>query len=105
MPTQWTFYGADMNSDAGFLSIYGNDVEKYPKVRALLTGLKVRYAFVGKGKVTSSTQNDVGLSHLDTSPGFKLVYRNPDAAIYEIEGQQGVVTSGAASGSKAGDGQ
>src|SRR5436305_5704060 len=105
MPTQWTYFGAALNTDVGFLTIYGNDVDKYPKVRALLTDMKVRYAFVGKDKVTPDAKKDAGLSHLDTTPGFKLVYRNPGAAIYEIEGQQGVVTSGAAPGSKAGDGQ
>ncbi|WP_290055747.1 DUF6541 family protein [Amycolatopsis solani] len=105
MPTQWNFYGAEFDTDAGYLSVFANDVEKYPKVRELLTDLKVRYAFVGAGKVTPTTQNDVGLQHLDTSPGFKLVYRNAGAKIYEIEGQQGVVTAGAAPGSAAGNGQ
>ncbi|MDQ7804735.1 hypothetical protein Q5425_13390 [Amycolatopsis sp. A133] len=105
MPTQWNFYGAEFDTDAGYLSVFGNDVEKYPKVRKLLTDLKVRYAFVGEGKVTATTQNDVGLQHLDTSPGFKLVYRNGGVKIYEIEGQQGVVTAGAAPGSAAGNGQ
>ncbi|WP_086862208.1 DUF6541 family protein, partial [Amycolatopsis lexingtonensis] len=105
MPTQWNFYGAEFDTDAGYLSVFANDVEKYPKVRELLTDLKVRYAFVGAGKVTPTTQNDVGLQHLDTSPGFKLVYRNAGAKIYEIEGQQGVVAAGAAPGSAAGNGQ
>ncbi|MEQ0559121.1 DUF6541 family protein [Amycolatopsis sp. NEAU-NG30] len=105
MPTQWNFYGAEFDTDAGYLSVFANDVEKYPKVRKLLTDLKVRYAFVGSGKVTATTQNDVGLQHLDTSPGFKLVFRNAGAKIYEIEGQQGVVAAGAAPGSAAGNGQ
>ncbi len=105
MPTQWNFYGAEFDTDAGYLSVFANDVEKYPKVRELLTDLKVRYAFVGSGKVTPTTQNDVGLQHLDSSPGFKLVYRNAGAKIYEIEGQQGVVAAGAAPGSAAGNGQ
>jgi hypothetical protein len=104
MPTQWNFYGAEMDTDAGYLSVFANDVEKYPKVRQLLTDLKVRYAFVGSGKVTKTTENDVGLQHLSTSPGFKLVYRNAGASIYEIEGQQGVVASGAAAGSAVGNG-
>ncbi|MFG1640763.1 DUF6541 family protein [Amycolatopsis sp. NPDC049252] len=105
MPTQWNFYGAELNTDAGYLSVYANEVEKYPEVRRLLTNLKVRYAFVGEGKVTKTTPNDVGLLNLDKSPGFKLVYHNAGASIYEIEGQQGVVTSGAAPGSPAGNGQ
>ncbi|MEA5359362.1 DUF6541 family protein [Amycolatopsis sp., V23-08] len=105
MPTQWNFYGAELNTDAGYLSVYANEVEKYPEVRRLLTNLKVRYAFVGDGKVTKTTPNDVGLLGLDKSPGFKLVYHNAGASIYEIEGQQGVVASGAAPGSPAGNGQ
>ncbi|MEV6639897.1 DUF6541 family protein [Amycolatopsis sp. NPDC051371] len=105
LPTQWTFYGAGPATDAGYLSVFGNDVDKYPKVRELLTDLKVRYAFVGAGKVTPTAVSDAGLQHLDTNPSFKLVYRNAGASIYEIEGQQGVVTSGAAPGSSPGDGQ
>jgi hypothetical protein len=105
MPTQWNFYGAELNTDVGYLSVYANEVEKYPEVRRLLTNLKVRYAFVGQGKVTKTTPNDVGLLDLDKSPGFKLVYHNAGASIYEIEGQQGVVASGAAPGSTPGNGQ
>lgn len=104
-PVEWTFYGASPGTDAAYLSIFLNDVEKYPKVREDLTDLRVRYVFVGAGKVTKSTPNSSGLKHLDTSPGFKLVFRNDGASIYEIEGQQGVVTSGAASGSKPADGK
>ncbi|RSM39686.1 hypothetical protein DMA12_29395 [Amycolatopsis balhimycina DSM 5908] len=107
MPTQWSFYGSDKgtNTDEQYLSVFANDLGKYPRVRKALTDLKVRYAFVGKGKVMADRPNDVGLKNLDVTPGFKLVFRNAGASIYEIEGQQGVVTSGAAPGSTAGNGQ
>ncbi len=104
-PVEWTFYGAEPDSPAGYLSVYLDDVDKYPHVRELLTDLKVRYVFVGKGKVTSETNSGPGLSHLDTTPGFKVVFQNPGSTIYEIEGQQGVVAAGAAPGSAAGNGQ
>jgi hypothetical protein len=104
-PVEWTFYGAERDTPAGYLSVYLNDIDKYPRVRELLTDLKVRYVFIGKGKVTTTTQSGVGLDHLESGTGFKLVYRNAGASIYEIEGQQGVVTAGAAPGSAAGDGQ
>jgi hypothetical protein len=105
MPTQWNYYGAEPNTDAGYLSVFADDVTRIPKVRKVLTDLKVRYAFVGTGKVTATTQNDVALKHLDGMPGFKLVFRNAGASIYEIEGQQAAVTAGAASGSSAGNGK
>ncbi|MCR6481309.1 hypothetical protein M8542_00610 [Amycolatopsis sp. OK19-0408] len=104
-PVEWTFYGAEPDTPAGYLSVYLNDIDKYPHVRELLTDLKVRYVFVGKGMVTKDTKSGVGLDHLESGTGFKLVFRNPGASVYEIEGQQGVVTSGAAIGSAAGDGQ
>jgi hypothetical protein len=104
-PVEWTFYGAEPNTPAGYLAVYLNDIGKYPRVRELLTDLKVRYVFVGKGRVTTGTHNGVGLDHLESDPGFKLVFRNPGASVYEIEGQEGVVTSGAAPGSAAGHGK
>ncbi|HKN51109.1 MAG TPA: hypothetical protein VJX66_01345, partial [Amycolatopsis sp.] len=75
------------------------------KVRESLTKLRVRYVFVGKGKVTLTTRNSVGLLHLDSTPGFKQVFQNDKASIYEIEGQQGVVTAGAATGSDTAHGK
>jgi hypothetical protein len=104
-PVEWTFYGAEGNTPAAYLSVYLDDIDRFPHVRELLTDLKVRYVFVGKGKVTPDTYNGPGLSHLDTTPGFKRVFQNPGASVYEIEGQQGVVAAGAAPGSAAGNGQ
>lgn len=98
-PVEWTFYGSAPGTKAAFLSIFLNDIDKYPKVRDDLTDLRVRYVFVGNGRVTKTTPNSVGLKRLDTTPGFKLVFKNAGASIYEIEGQQGVVTAGAAPGS------
>jgi hypothetical protein len=104
-PVEWTFYGAEPNTPAGYLSIYLDDIDKYPHVRELLTDLKVRYVFVGKGKVTSGTPSGAAIGHVESDPDFKLVFHNPGASVYEIAGQQGVVTAGAAPGSAAGDGQ
>jgi hypothetical protein len=103
-PIEWTFYGAEYDSPAGYLSVYLNDIDKYPAVRKTLTDLKVRYVFLGKGKVTTTTPRGVGLDHLESGTGFKLVFSNPGAQVYEIEGQQGVVASGATPGSAAANG-
>ncbi|MEU4518035.1 DUF6541 family protein [Amycolatopsis sp. NPDC024027] len=104
-PTQWNYYGAPPASDIGYVSAYANRLEADPRARKILRELKVRYAFVGQGNAVPDGQNDPGLLNLDTAPGFKLVYRNAGASIYEIAGQQDVVTAGAAPGSGAGDGR
>jgi hypothetical protein len=104
-PVEWTYYGADRSTPAGYLSVYLNDLDKNAKVRKTLTDLKVRYAIVGKGLVTKDTKSSVGFLRLDSTPGFKQVFKNDGATIYEIEGQQGVVTSGAASGAAPANGQ
>ena len=102
-PTQWNYYGALHASDVGYVSAFANRVESDPRVRKILRELKVRYAFVGKGNAVPNQRNDPGLLNLDAAPGFKLVYRNAGASVYEIEGQQDVVTAGAATGSTAGN--
>ncbi|WP_410637289.1 DUF6541 family protein [Amycolatopsis sp. lyj-346] len=102
-PTQWNYYGAPRTSDVGYVSAFANRLETDPRARKVLRELKVRYAFVGQGNAVPDQRNDPGLLNLDTAPGFKLVYRNAGASIYEIAGQQDVVTAGAAPGSTAGD--
>jgi hypothetical protein len=104
-PVEWTFYGAERGTDENYLSVFLNDINKYPKVRTTLTKLRVRYAFVGRGRVTSDTPHSAGLLYLNTTPGFKLVFQNSGASIYEIEGQQDVITAGAAVGSDAAHGK
>jgi hypothetical protein len=104
-PVEWTFYGAEPGTQAAYLSVFLNDLDRYPKVRETLTALGVRYVFVGSGTATPNIRNSVGLADLGRTPGFRVVFRNADATVYEIEGQQGVVAAGAAPGSAAGDGQ
>ncbi|WP_410655990.1 DUF6541 family protein [Amycolatopsis sp. lyj-112] len=95
-PLQWSYYGAEPETDVGYVSKHANAVRTDPRVREILTGLKVRYVFVGKGNAMPNRPNDPGLMGLDESPEFKLVYRNEGASIYEIEGQRGVIERGAA---------
>ena len=97
-PVEWTFYGADPGTDAAYLSVFLNDLDRYPKVRRTLTALGVRYVFVGSGTATPNLRNSVGLAGLDRTPGFRQVFRNADAAVYRIEGA-------VAPGSGPGDGQ
>ncbi len=105
-PVEWTFYGAEMNTPAGYLSVYLDDIDKFPHVRELLTDLKVRYVFVGKGKVTPDTNSGPGLEPpRRRPPASRSSSATPALHVYEIEGQQGVVAAGAAPGSAAGNGQ
>ncbi|GAB3136878.1 hypothetical protein GCM10027258_11830 [Amycolatopsis stemonae] len=104
-PVEWTFYGAEADTPAGFLSRYLDDIDRYPHVRKLLTDLKVRYLFLGKGRVQPTSFNGPGLKNIDGNPGFKVVFHNAGATVYEIEGQQGVVAAGAAPASAARGGQ
>ncbi|WET79295.1 hypothetical protein P3102_35595 [Amycolatopsis sp. QT-25] len=104
-PVEWTNYGAEFTTKAGWLSVFLNDINREPRVREALTDLKVRYVLVGKGKVAVNAQSAVGLQRLDITPGFKRVFQNPDASVYEIEGQQGVVAAGAPAGSDTAHGQ
>lgn len=96
-PVEWTFYGAEPGTQASYLSLFLNGVERYPKVRETLTALGVRYVFVGSGTATPNLRNSLGLAGLAHTPGFRQVFRNADAAVYLIEG-------GAPSGSAAGHG-
>ncbi|AIG80788.1 Conserved putative membrane protein [Amycolatopsis japonica] len=104
-PVEWTNYGAEFTTKAGWLSVFLNDINREPRVREALTDLKVRYVLVGKGKVAPNAQSAVGLQRLDITPGFKRVFHNLDASVYEIEGQQGVVASGVPAGSDTAHGQ
>ncbi|KZB83230.1 DUF6541 family protein [Amycolatopsis regifaucium] len=104
-PVEWTNYGAEFTTKAGWLSVFLNDINREPRVRQALDELKVRYVIVGKGKVAPASKPAVGLQRLDITPGFKRVFHNSDASIYEIEGQQGVVAAGAATGSDTAHGQ
>jgi hypothetical protein len=93
-PVEWTFYGADVQTNAGFLGVHLNDLDHDPRVRHALNELKVRYVIVGKGLVTPDVKMATGLLNLDRTAGFREVFRNPDAVVYEIQGQQHVVIAG-----------
>jgi hypothetical protein len=101
-PVEWTFYGAGPGTPAAYLSLFLNDLDRYPKVRETLTELGVRYVFVGSGTATPNLRNSVGLAGLDHTPGFELVYRNADAAVYAIAGRPGAGAAGASPGSPGG---
>jgi hypothetical protein len=101
-PVDWTFYGPNADSQAGYLGVHLNNLDHDPRVRQALNNLKVRYVIVGKGMVTTQQQQATGLLNLAETAGFQEVYRNPDAVIYQIQGQQNVVASGAATGSAGG---
>ncbi|GAA3559084.1 hypothetical protein GCM10022222_48390 [Amycolatopsis ultiminotia] len=98
-PVEWTFYGAEPDTKAGYLSAWLDDIDKYPQVREDLTDLHVRYALKGVGKATPDAKQSVGVADLAAGPDFRVVFQNAGATIYEIEGQQGVVAAGAATGS------
>ncbi|WP_328605074.1 hypothetical protein OG943_34315 [Amycolatopsis sp. NBC_00345] len=104
-PVEWTFYGADASTKAGYLSVWLDDIDKYPQVRKDLTDLHVRYVIVGKGLVTPDSVRSVGVARVAPGPEFHEVFRNDGATIYQIEGQQGVVTAGASPGSDRPHGQ
>jgi hypothetical protein len=104
-PVEWTFYGANPSTKAGYLSVWLDDIDKYPQVRKDLTDLHVRYVIVGKGMVTPTAERSVGVSRVAPGPEFHEVFRNNGATIYQIEGQQGVVAAGASSGSDRPHGQ
>ncbi|WP_370945264.1 DUF6541 family protein [Amycolatopsis sp. cg5] len=100
-PVEWTFYGTEANTKSGLLTIRLNDLDHDPRIRPALTDLKVRYVIKGKGLVTPESRAATGLQNLDQNEAFKVVYQNDDATVYEIEGQENVVTSGASPGSSA----
>ncbi|MBB4687657.1 DUF6541 family protein [Amycolatopsis jiangsuensis] len=104
-PVEWTYYGAEPDTKAGYLSLWLNEIDKYQQVRDDLTDLHVRYVMQGKGKVTPDARPSMAVADLEASPEFRVVFENAGATVYQIEGQQGVVAAGAASGSDAPHGQ
>ncbi|MDT8910809.1 DUF6541 family protein [Amycolatopsis sp. PS_44_ISF1] len=99
MPVEWTFYGADAGTEAAYLSTWLDNIDLYPKVRQDLTALNVRYVIVGQGAVTTTAKHSVGVRLVRNGSDFREVFHNEGATIYQIEGQPGVVASGAAPGS------
>ncbi|MEV4599408.1 DUF6541 family protein [Amycolatopsis sp. NPDC049253] len=95
MPVEWNFYGATPDTEAGYLSVWLDDIEQFPQVRKDLTDLHVRYVIVGKGMATPTAEQSVGVADITAGPDFREVFHNDGATIYQIEGQSGVVASGA----------
>ncbi|MCU1683671.1 MAG: Conserved putative rane protein [Amycolatopsis sp.] len=91
MPVEWNFYGADRGTEANLLTLRLNNIDQDPSVRKMLGDLKVRYVLVGKGLIAGKPSAAAGLANLDANPVFRVVYRNPDATIYAIDGQPDVV--------------
>lgn len=89
MPVEWNFFGAGPGTDAHLLTLSLNDVGHDPRVRKALDDLKVRYVIVGAGLIANGPSPAGGLENLNTIPVFHVVFRNPDAVIYAIDGQRG----------------
>ncbi|MEV0677133.1 DUF6541 family protein [Actinosynnema sp. NPDC050436] len=97
-PVVWTFYGTQAGSTETFLANNLRRINVDPKVREGLDRLKVRYVIVGQGFVRPTGHRAVGFVGLPVVKGFKPVYRTDDATIYEIEGQEDVLSRPAPAG-------
>jgi hypothetical protein len=96
-PAEWTYYGADEKTDAAYLTRNLNKLNSDPRVRQALASLKIRYVIVGSGLVRDSTMAE-GLVGLTALKGFREVFHNGAATVYEVDGGQNVLTSGPAGG-------
>ncbi|MFD2468434.1 DUF6541 family protein [Amycolatopsis silviterrae] len=105
MPVEWNYYGAEGNTKAAYLSAWVDQVDKYPQVRKDLTDLHVRYVIQGKGLAADNAIQSVGVARITEGPMFRVVFRNPDATIYQIAGQSGVTGSAAAPGASTPHGE
>jgi hypothetical protein len=90
-PVEWTFYGTPEGTPNNYLVRNLNKINNDPEVREDLNELKVRYVIIGKGYVRADKQLTPGLANLDSTRGFRQVFKNEGATIYEIEGQEHVV--------------
>lgn len=92
-PVVWTFYGTPDNSKQTYLARNLNKLDRDPLVREYLTELKVRYVIVGRGFIRPERHTAKGLTGLAGTEGFREVFENDGATIYEIAGQGDVVTA------------
>ena len=99
-PVEWIFGGTSADSSASLLTRQLDELREDGPIRRALNELDVRYVIVGEGFIRNRDDRAEGLRQLESNPNFHVVYRNPDAVIYEIEGQQDVVQ--AASGTHPG---
>jgi hypothetical protein len=65
-------------------------------VRAAVTGLGIRYVFLGSGFVVPGVQRVAGLVGLASSPSLTLVHVEPGVQVYEVHlaAQPGPETAG-----------
>ncbi|MBB5806962.1 hypothetical protein F4560_006730 [Saccharothrix ecbatanensis] len=99
-PVEWTFYGTPEGTPNNYLVRNLNKINTDPEVRADLNELKVRYVIIGKGYVRLEKSLTPGLANLDAIRGFRQVFKNEGATIYEIEGQEHVAESAGAAGNR-----
>lgn len=107
-PVEWTYYGnLDEKSPNTYLTLNLNKLNTDSKVRDSLNTLKVRYVLVGSGFVRPNYGLAPGLFGLRWTDGFREVFKNNGAIVYEIAGQENVVattvTSGASSPAATGN--
>ena len=96
------YYGnLDGTSPNTYLTYNLNKLNTDPKVRAALNTLKVRYVLVGSGFVRPDYHLAPGLFGLRWTDGFREVYKNNGAIVYEIAGQENVVSTTTASGASS----
>ncbi|MET0134876.1 MAG: DUF6541 family protein [Kibdelosporangium sp.] len=98
-PMEWTFYGnLDEKSPQTYLTKNLNKLNTDPKVRVALDELKIRYVLVGSGHVREAYQLTSGLFGLRWTDGFRQVFKNDGAIVYEIAGQENVRSTTRTSG-------
>jgi hypothetical protein len=83
-PMVFTFYGAKAGSAAETLQNRLNDIDASSSVRRLLEEENVRYVLVGEGFVRPGMERIPGMDRLSDVEGLREVFRNDDAAIYEV---------------------
>ncbi|SFB02051.1 hypothetical protein SAMN05216266_103325 [Amycolatopsis marina] len=78
--------------EAQLLSERFNRYRTDPEVRATVEELNVRWVIVGTGGYPQDAPKPPGLTGLDELPFLDLVYRNRDAALYELRAEDRVNT-------------
>lgn len=90
-PAEWTYYGST-NTPSAFLTENLNKLNTDPRVRQALDQLKIRYVLVGTG-MEREYETSTGFVDLAATKGFRQIFHNNGATVYEIEGQQERVRS------------
>lgn len=91
-PVVWHF-GPVGDGPTALLTHRLDEIGEHGPVRVALDKLDVQYVIVGDGLIRSWNERARGLRELRSNSNFHIVYRNADAVIYRIEGQQHVTTS------------